>query len=95
MLSMLILVMPIVCIINVVFHITSLLMVLLSLEAMMLSIMIMLISTMMFIEMNVPMVCVLILSMGACETSLGLSLLVIMSRSYGSDMVNLLSMSKC
>nr|YP_009019396.1 NADH dehydrogenase subunit 4L [Hirudo nipponia]AGL10936.1 NADH dehydrogenase subunit 4L [Hirudo nipponia] len=95
MLNILILAIPIMCIINVMFHMTSLLMTLLSLELMMLSLMFMLVSSMMFIEMDMPTVSVLILSMSACETSLGLSVLVIMSRSYGSDMINLLSMSKC
>nr|YP_009024140.1 NADH dehydrogenase subunit 4L [Whitmania laevis]AGL34596.1 NADH dehydrogenase subunit 4L [Whitmania laevis]AJO61907.1 NADH dehydrogenase subunit 4L [Whitmania laevis] len=95
MLYMLLLVIPVVCVINVVFHATSLLMVLLSLEAMMLSVMFMLIGSCMFIEMSIPMISVMVLSVSVCETSLGLSILVIMTRSYGSDMVNLLSMSKC
>nr|YP_009024153.1 NADH dehydrogenase subunit 4L [Erpobdella octoculata]AGL34609.1 NADH dehydrogenase subunit 4L [Erpobdella octoculata]WDA96139.1 NADH dehydrogenase subunit 4L [Whitmania pigra] len=95
MLYALLLIVPIMCVVNVVFHATSLLMILLSLEAMMLSVMFMLIGSSMFIEMSIPMISVMVLSVSACETSLGLSILVIMSRSYGSDMVNLLSMSKC
>nr|YP_003331205.1 NADH dehydrogenase subunit 4L [Whitmania pigra]ABX79785.1 NADH dehydrogenase subunit 4L [Whitmania pigra] len=95
MLYVLLLIVPIMCVVNVVFHATSLLMILLSLEAMMLSVMFMLIGSSMFIEMSIPMISVMVLSVSACETSLGLSILVIMSRSYGSDMVNLLSMSKC
>nr|YP_009024127.1 NADH dehydrogenase subunit 4L [Hirudinaria manillensis]AGL34583.1 NADH dehydrogenase subunit 4L [Hirudinaria manillensis] len=95
MLYVLLLIVPIMCVVNVVFHATSLLMILLSLEAMMLSVMFMLIGSSMFIEMSIPMISVMVLSVSACETSLGLSILVIMSRSYGSDMVNLLSMPKC
>uniref|UniRef100_UPI0030FE96A0 NADH dehydrogenase subunit 4L n=1 Tax=Struwela camposi TaxID=2859449 RepID=UPI0030FE96A0 len=37
----------------------------------------------------------LILTFGACEASIGLALLVVLTRSYGSDMVNLMSLSKC
>nr|QNV11565.1 NADH dehydrogenase subunit 4L [Haemopis sanguisuga] len=95
MLYLLMLMVPIMCFINIFFHMNSLLMTLLSLEALMLSIMFMVTSSMMLMEMNIPVVCVLILSISACEASLGLSLLVIMTRLYGSDVLNSLSLSKC
>lgn len=39
--------------------------------------------------------CVIILSLGACEASLGLALLVSAARSTGSDILNTLSINKC
>nr|AJO61887.1 NADH dehydrogenase subunit 4L [Whitmania acranulata]WDA96204.1 NADH dehydrogenase subunit 4L [Whitmania acranulata] len=95
MLYLLMTIIPAMCTVSVIFHMGSLLMVLLSLEALLLSVMFFLVSTSMIIEMSVPVFSVLILSISACETSIGLSLLVVMSRSYGSDMMNLLSLSKC
>jgi NADH-ubiquinone oxidoreductase chain 4L len=38
---------------------------------------------------------VLILTLGACEARLGLALLVILARSFGSDIVRNLSINKC
>nr|UZT27125.1 NADH dehydrogenase subunit 4L [Sternaspis buzhinskajae] len=37
----------------------------------------------------------IILSLGACEASLGLALLVLMTRSYASDLIKALSINKC
>nr|YP_001994400.1 NADH dehydrogenase subunit 4L [Terebellides stroemii]ABW76480.1 NADH dehydrogenase subunit 4L [Terebellides stroemii] len=72
-----------------------LLMSLLSLEAMMLSmacfIMFSIGST---IQWN-PFLFIVVLTFGACEASLGLSLLVIITRTSGSDMMKTLSSSKC
>nr|AOR07199.1 NADH dehydrogenase subunit 4L [Mesenchytraeus solifugus] len=71
------------------------LMSLLSLEGVMLS-------TVLFIPILVyhssiflPTISIIMLTFGACEASLGLSLLVKMSRSYGSDMMSSLSTNKC
>nr|WLD05656.1 NADH dehydrogenase subunit 4L [Alaysia sp. n. 2 MM-2023] len=36
-----------------------------------------------------------IMTLAACEASLGLALMVIMTRSYGADTVKLLSINKC
>nr|ANC65475.1 NADH dehydrogenase subunit 4L [Hirudo medicinalis] len=95
MLNILIITIPILCIVNVIFHLSYLLMTLLSLEALLLSIMFMMMNMLMVIEMNMPVVCVLILSISVCEASLGLSMLVKMSRLYGNDNLNILCMSKC
>jgi NADH-ubiquinone oxidoreductase chain 4L len=38
---------------------------------------------------------IVILSLGACEASLGLALLVMLARSFGSDKVRNLSINKC
>jgi len=39
--------------------------------------------------------CIVILSMGACEASLGLALIVMASRAAGNDLLNGLSINKC
>nr|YP_009131509.1 NADH dehydrogenase subunit 4L [Tevnia jerichonana]AIL54895.1 NADH dehydrogenase subunit 4L [Tevnia jerichonana] len=36
-----------------------------------------------------------IMTLAACEASLGLALMVVMTRSYGSDSMKLLSINKC
>jgi len=47
------------------------------------------------ISIFLPTIRIIILTFGACEASLGLSLLVKMSRSYGSDIMSSLSINKC
>ena len=42
-----------------------------------------------------PFLFIVVLTFGACEASLGLSLLVIITRSTGSDIIKTLSSSKC
>nr|AOR07201.1 NADH dehydrogenase subunit 4L [Mesenchytraeus cf. gelidus SL-2017] len=46
-------------------------------------------------SLMLPTISIIMLTFGACEASLGLSLLVKMSRSYGSDMMSSLSTNKC
>lgn len=38
---------------------------------------------------------IILLTLGACEASLGLALLVSITRSFGRDLVNLLTINKC
>jgi len=38
---------------------------------------------------------IILLTFGACEARLGLSLIVLMSRSHGSDILNTISINKC
>ena len=38
---------------------------------------------------------IVLLSIGACEARIGLALIVIISRTYGSDMIKSLSIRKC
>nr|YP_009131418.1 NADH dehydrogenase subunit 4L [Sclerolinum brattstromi]AIL54778.1 NADH dehydrogenase subunit 4L [Sclerolinum brattstromi] len=45
-------------------------------------------------QFNITVILV-IMTMAACEASLGLALMVLMMRSYGSDMIKLLSINKC
>nr|YP_009400213.1 NADH dehydrogenase subunit 4L [Zeylanicobdella arugamensis]AQT26251.1 NADH dehydrogenase subunit 4L [Zeylanicobdella arugamensis] len=80
---------------NVIMHNFQLLMTLLSLELITLS-MVMLVT---FIMMNnnsiTPSIMIIMLTMSACEASLGLSMMVIMSRKFGNDMMKHVTMSKC
>lgn len=43
----------------------------------------------------IPTISIVILTFGACEASLGLRLIVIMSRYYGRDLFKSLSTNKC
>ncbi|MBA1447028.1 MAG: NADH-quinone oxidoreductase subunit K [Gammaproteobacteria bacterium] len=45
-------------------------------------------------QFNIIIILVII-TLAACEASLGLALIVIITRSYGSDTVKLLSINKC
>lgn len=46
-------------------------------------------------SISLAQVCIIILSLGACEASLGLALLVCAARFTGSDIVKSLSTNKC
>nr|QMP96485.1 NADH dehydrogenase subunit 4L [Erpobdella octoculata] len=80
---------------NLLLHHKYLLLTLLSLEAITLGTLIFIMNSYMMMAMNFSIVSILILTVGACEASLGLTLLVLMSRFYGNDLVKNLSMSKC
>nr|QHT64910.1 NADH dehydrogenase subunit 4L [Perinereis sp. PA-2020] len=69
-----------------------LLMALLALEAMILSLILMII---ILVNATWLMFVIAILTFGACEASLGLACMTAMSRSYGNDHMNTLSLNKC
>nr|QLY90143.1 NADH dehydrogenase subunit 4L [Erpobdella testacea] len=92
---MVILMIPLITAMNLLLHHKYLLITLLSLEAITLGTLMFIMNTYMMVSMNMPIVSILILTVGACEASLGLTLLVLMSRYYGSDLVKNLSLSKC
>nr|YP_010429366.1 NADH dehydrogenase subunit 4L [Perinereis vancaurica]USR67358.1 NADH dehydrogenase subunit 4L [Perinereis vancaurica] len=69
-----------------------LLMALLALEAMILSLVLMII---ILINTTWLMFVIAMLTFGACEASLGLACMTAMSRSYGNDHLNMLSLNKC
>nr|YP_009440571.1 NADH dehydrogenase subunit 4L [Erpobdella japonica]ATG87482.1 NADH dehydrogenase subunit 4L [Erpobdella japonica] len=92
---MVILMIPLITIMNLLLHHKYLLLTLLSLEAITLTLIFIMNSSYMMMGMNFSIVSILILTVGACEASLGLTLLVLMSRFYGNDLVKNLSMSKC
>nr|WNS64795.1 NADH dehydrogenase subunit 4L [Barbronia cf. gwalagwalensis LYKG002] len=93
--TMIIIMLPMITIINILLHHKSLLLTLLSLEAITLGSLILLMNTMVMMNSNSPIISILMLTIGACEASLGLTLLVLMSRYYGNDLVKSLNMSKC
>lgn len=45
--------------------------------------------------MPVAAACVILLSLGACEASLGLALIVTAARTSGNDILNSLTINKC
>nr|BDQ44222.1 NADH dehydrogenase subunit 4L [Pheretima kunigamiensis] len=87
--------MPILAMVNMLFNQTHFLMTLLSLESITLSLT--LFVPLMLMNCSAPntAMAVILLTFGACEASLGLSLMVCMSRSYGNDMLKSLTTSKC
>nr|YP_010713490.1 NADH dehydrogenase subunit 4L [Barbronia yunnanensis]WDA96191.1 NADH dehydrogenase subunit 4L [Barbronia yunnanensis] len=93
--SMIISIIPLITIINLLLHHKFLLLTLLSLEAITLGSLMLLMNTMMLMNSNNAIISILMLTIGACEASLGLTLLVLMSRQYGNDLVSSLNLSKC
>nr|ALS46289.1 NADH dehydrogenase subunit 4L [Glycera fallax] len=69
-----------------------LLMALLALESVMLTLTLIVIMT---FSSNELFMSFILLTVAACEASLGLACLVIMTRSYGNDLFKSLSLSKC
>lgn len=45
--------------------------------------------------LNIPIFALIILTIGACEARIGLSIIVNISRSYGTDLFNSTSFNKC
>nr|BDQ44196.1 NADH dehydrogenase subunit 4L [Metaphire riukiuensis] len=86
---------PILAMINMVFNQNHFLMTLLSLEGITLSLV--LFVPLMLMNCTAPntAMAVVMLTFGACEASLGLSLMVSMSRTCGSDMLKSLTSTKC
>nr|AOR07196.1 NADH dehydrogenase subunit 4L [Enchytraeus albidus] len=75
---------------------THLLMALLCLEGMMLSLVLLIPSFLYMTSMiNISSIALIMLTLGACEASIGLSIMVNMSRSYGSDLFKSVSSNKC
>nr|BDQ44209.1 NADH dehydrogenase subunit 4L [Polypheretima elongata] len=86
---------PIMAMTNLLFNQTHFLMTLLSLEGITLSLVLFVpLILMNSLAPNTAMV-VILLTFGACEASLGLGLMVSMSRSYGNDMLKSLTSTKC
>nr|AVW86172.1 NADH dehydrogenase subunit 4L [Laetmonice producta] len=71
------------------------LMALLSLEAIILTFIMSSISLISSLNNNEPFLILILLTFAACEASLGLACLVLMTRSFGNDMINSLSINKC
>nr|QGZ10045.1 NADH dehydrogenase subunit 4L [Eisenia spelaea] len=86
---------PLVAMLNLISNQSHFLMTLLSLEGVTLSLVLFVPLSLSVMEAHNTGLSVLLLTFGACEASIGLSLLVLMSRSYGTDMLNSLTVVKC
>nr|YP_009244971.1 NADH dehydrogenase subunit 4L [Amynthas moniliatus]AMO27095.1 NADH dehydrogenase subunit 4L [Amynthas moniliatus] len=86
---------PILAMTNMMFNQTHFLMTLLSLEGVTLSLVLFVPLILMNCAAPNTALAVILLTFGACEASLGLGLMVSMSRSYGNDMLKSLTTTKC
>nr|BDQ44066.1 NADH dehydrogenase subunit 4L [Pheretima lactea] len=86
---------PILAMINMLFNQSHFLMTLLSLEGITLSLVLFVPLVLMNSTAPNTSMSVIMLTFGACEASLGLGLMVSMSRSYGNDMLKSLTAAKC
>nr|BDQ43624.1 NADH dehydrogenase subunit 4L [Amynthas masatakae] len=86
---------PILAMTNMLFNQTHFLMTLLSLEGITLSLVLFVPLTLMSSGAANTSMTVILLTFGACEASLGLGLMVLMSRSCGNDMLKSLTSTKC
>ena len=95
MITWIILITPIIVVLSiscVIFQRQHLLIALLALEAIILSLVLMLFVV---IRISWSILIIVILTFGACEASLGLACITTISRSYGNDRLNSLSLNKC
>nr|YP_010481495.1 NADH dehydrogenase subunit 4L [Eisenia nordenskioldi]UIX22960.1 NADH dehydrogenase subunit 4L [Eisenia nordenskioldi] len=86
---------PFVAMLNLISNQSHFLMTLLSLEGITLSLVLFVPLSLSVTSAPNASISVLLLTFGACEASLGLSLMVLMSRSFGTDMLKSLTMNKC
>nr|BDQ43793.1 NADH dehydrogenase subunit 4L [Metaphire megascolidioides] len=86
---------PILAMTNMLFNQSHFLMTLLSLEGITLSLVLFVPLMLMNCTASNTSMSVILLTFGACEASLGLGLMVSMSRSYGNDMLKSLTSTKC
>lgn len=68
---------------------------LLALERLILRLVILVTANIIFSNVQSLFIRIILLSVGACEARLGLALIVIMSRTYGSDILKSISLRKC
>nr|UIX22973.1 NADH dehydrogenase subunit 4L [Eisenia nordenskioldi] len=85
---------PFVAMLNLISNQSHFLMTLLSLEGITLSLVLFVPLSLSVTSAPNASISVLLLTFGACEASLGLSLMVLMSRSFGTDMLKSLTMNK-
>nr|WGH14688.1 NADH dehydrogenase subunit 4L [Dendrobaena tellermanica] len=91
----LVLILPLVAMLNMLTNSFHFLMTLLSLEGITLTLVMFVIMIMAMSNAPNMSMTILLLTFGVCEASIGLSLMVLMSRSYGTDMLSSLSSNKC
>ncbi|ESO00308.1 hypothetical protein HELRODRAFT_113318 [Helobdella robusta] len=92
---LIIVLLPIIAITNLIIFKTHFLHILLCLEALTLRILLYLSFFITLFNTQVPLLRVVILTLGACEARLGLTLLVIIVRLYGNDIIKNISLRKC
>jgi len=85
----------ILAIIGLIINRKHLLIALLYLEAFMLSLVIIIPLSIIIFSSQSIFISIVLLSVGACEASLGLALIVIISRTYGSDLIRSVTINKC
>lgn len=86
---------PIIAIINLIINKSHFLHVLLCLEIITLSMLLYLSFYFIIFNLSTPLLSVIILTLGACEARLGLTLLVIIVRIFGNDILKNISVRKC
>lgn len=86
---------PLVAILNLISNQTHFLITLLSLEGITLRLVLFVPLTLSVISAPNTSVSVILLTFGACEARIGLSLIVLISRSFGTDILNSLTINKC
>jgi len=86
---------PILAITSLVAHQSHLLISLLSLEGVILTVVLFVPYTIRIVGNPSATLTIILLTFGACEARLGLSLIVLMSRIHGSDIVKSLTINKC
>jgi NADH-ubiquinone oxidoreductase chain 4L len=86
---------PLVGILNLLSNQYHFLITLLSLEGIILRLVIIVPLIISYIEAPNVSIRIILLTFGACEARLGLGLLVLISRSYGRDILNTLTSNKC
>lgn len=88
-------ILPLIAILALILRHSHLLITLLSLEAIILTIVLFVPLSLTLSGIPLVIMRVVLLTFGACEARLGLRLIVIIARSYGSDLINSLSINKC
>lgn len=86
---------PLIAMVALIIQQSHLLITLLTLERLILSIILLIPLTLTYSRINLNTLRVILLSFGACEASLGLRLLVTISRTMGTDLVSNLTINKC
>nr|CVK87356.1 NADH dehydrogenase subunit 4L [Placobdella parasitica] len=86
---------PLIALLNLMLYKNHFLHLLLCLEIITLSMLMFLSMNFLLMNIPLPLVSVVMLTLGACEASLGLTLLVLMVRLFGNDYMSNISMSKC
>src|SRR6218665_4195182 len=86
---------PLVAILNLISNQAHFLLTLLSLEGIILRLVLFVPLTLSVLSATNTSVSVILLTFGVCEARIGLSLIVLISRSFGTDILNSLTINKC